>query len=57
MIVFIGGFLWYFIPGLLMPALSYFSVLTWFAPQNVVVANLVRFPPSLPESRTNSRAI
>lgn len=24
-----------------MPSLSYFNVLTWFAPSNVVVANLV----------------
>ncbi len=24
-----------------MPALSYFNVITWFAPENVVVANLV----------------
>lgn len=24
-----------------MPALSYFNVITWFAPDNVVVANLV----------------
>ena len=36
-----GAFAWYFLPGLLMPALSYFSVVTWFAPDNVVVANLV----------------
>ena len=36
-----GAFAWYFLPGLLMPALSYFSVVTWFAPKNVVVANLV----------------
>ena len=36
-----GAFAWYFLPGLLMPALSYFSVVTWFAPRNVVVANLV----------------
>lgn len=36
-----GAFAWYFLPGLLMPALSYFSVVTWFAPNNVVVANLV----------------
>lgn len=36
-----GAFLWYFIPGLLMPALSYFSVITWFAPKSVVVSNLV----------------
>ncbi|KAJ5667917.1 uncharacterized protein N7477_006487 [Penicillium maclennaniae] len=35
-----GAFLWYFVPGLLMPALSYFSVITWFAPKNVVVSNL-----------------
>ncbi|KAI5778881.1 OPT oligopeptide transporter protein-domain-containing protein [Geopyxis carbonaria] len=40
LIVFCGGFFWYFIPGLLMPALSYFNVLTWFAPDNVVVANM-----------------
>ena len=36
-----GAFAWYFIPGLLMPALSYFSVVTWIAPKSVVVANLV----------------
>ena len=36
-----AAFAWYFLPGLLMPALSYFSVITWFAPKNVVVANLV----------------
>ena len=40
--VLMGAFAWYFLPGLLMPALSYFSVITWFAPKNVVVANLVR---------------
>lgn len=39
-----GSFLWYFIPGLLMPALSYFSIVTWFAPKNVVVSNLVCTP-------------
>lgn len=39
-IVWIGAFVFYFLPGLLMPALSYFSVITWFAPKNVVVANL-----------------
>ena len=38
--VWAGAFAWYFLPGLLMPALSYFSVLTWFAPKDVVVANL-----------------
>lgn len=36
-----AAFAWYFLPGLLMPALSYFSVITWFAPKNVVIANLV----------------
>jgi OPT family oligopeptide transporter len=35
---------WYFLPGLFMPALSYFSVVTWFAPKNVVIANLVSGP-------------
>ncbi|KAL5889211.1 hypothetical protein ACKVWC_004453 [Pyricularia oryzae] len=39
-VVFISAFLFYFLPGLLFPALSYFNVITWFAPKNVVVANL-----------------
>jgi hypothetical protein len=39
-VVWISAFLFYFLPGLLMPALSYFSVITWFAPKNVVIANL-----------------
>ena len=34
------AFGFYFLPGLLMPALSYFNVMTWFAPKNVVLANL-----------------
>lgn len=44
LIVWSGAFVWYFLPGLLMPALSYFSAATWFAPKNVVVANLVGCP-------------
>lgn len=39
--VFAGSVAFYFLPGLLFPALSYFSVITWFAPNNVIVANLV----------------
>lgn len=39
-IVWTVAFLFYFLPGLLMPALSYFNVITWFAPNNVVIANL-----------------
>ena len=39
-VVWLSAFLFYFLPGLLMPALSYFSVITWFAPRNVVIANL-----------------
>ncbi|KAK8011382.1 hypothetical protein PG990_010347 [Apiospora arundinis] len=39
-IVWTGAFVFYFFPGLLMPALSYFNVITWFAPDNVVVSNL-----------------
>ena len=39
-IIFLASFFFYFLPGLLMPALSYFGVITWFAPKNVVVANL-----------------
>ncbi|RMZ90899.1 hypothetical protein DV736_g1866, partial [Chaetothyriales sp. CBS 134916] len=38
--VWVGAVLWYFLPGLLFPALSYFNVLTWAAPDNVVVSNL-----------------
>lgn len=38
--VWAAAFAWYFLPGLLMPALSYFNVITWFFPKNVVVANL-----------------
>jgi hypothetical protein len=36
-----GSFLWYFLPGLLMPVLSYFNAITWIAPDNVIVANFV----------------
>jgi hypothetical protein len=39
--IFIGSVAFYFLPGLLFPALSYFNVITWFAPKNVVIANLV----------------
>lgn len=46
-LVWAGAFVWYFVPGLLMPALSYFNVVTWFAPKNVVVSNLVRVSDSL----------
>ncbi|KAL5114417.1 hypothetical protein ACEQ8H_007672 [Pleosporales sp. CAS-2024a] len=38
--VFMGSVAFYFLPGLLFPALSSFNVITWFAPRNVVVANL-----------------
>jgi OPT family small oligopeptide transporter len=38
--VFLGSVAFYFLPGLLIPALSWFNVITWFAPRNVVVANL-----------------
>lgn len=40
LIVFFGSVIFYFLPGFLMPCLSYFNVMTWFAPKNVVVANL-----------------
>ncbi|GJN69532.1 hypothetical protein PLICBS_003581 [Purpureocillium lilacinum] len=39
-IVWTAAFAFYFLPGLLFPALSYFSVITWFAPKNVVLSNL-----------------
>ena len=39
-VVWLSAFLFYFLPGLLFPALSYFSVITWIWPKSVVVANL-----------------
>lgn len=45
------AFTWYFVPGLLAPALSYFSVITWFAPKNVVISNLVGNPHFCARSR------
>lgn len=39
-VVWFSAFIFYFLPGLLFPALSYFSVITWFAPNNVIIANL-----------------
>jgi hypothetical protein len=41
--VFLASAAFYFLPGFLMPALSYFNVITWLAPQSVVIANLVGF--------------
>lgn len=43
-VVFGASFAWYFLPGLLMPALSYFNALTWIAPNSTVIANLVSWP-------------
>ncbi|KAI9820379.1 MAG: hypothetical protein M1827_006003 [Pycnora praestabilis] len=40
LLVWIGGFAFYFLPGMLIPALSYFNIITWISPDNVVVANL-----------------
>ena len=50
LLVFSAAFAWYFLPGLLFPALSYFSVVTWFAPQSVVLANLVSISQDRGES-------
>jgi OPT family oligopeptide transporter len=38
----VGSMAFYFLPGLLIPALSYFNVITWLAPDSVLLANLVR---------------
>ena len=56
MYVWVAAFAWYFLPGLLIPALSYFNVITWFAPKSVVVANLV-CRLSLRLSYTNSSSL
>ncbi|KAI0089580.1 small oligopeptide transporter [Irpex rosettiformis] len=37
---FLGSFFWYFFPGYIFQALSYFSWVCWIAPQNVVVNQL-----------------
>lgn len=39
--VFFASAAFYFLPGLFFPALSYFNVLTWLAPNSVIIANLV----------------
>ncbi|KAH8588617.1 OPT oligopeptide transporter protein-domain-containing protein [Bisporella sp. PMI_857] len=39
-VVWLSAFIFYFLPGLIFPALSYFSVITWIWPKSVVVANL-----------------
>lgn len=54
--VFSGAVVFYFLPGLLMPALSNFSVITWFAPNNVVIANLVS-APTLPVTQHLTSAV
>lgn len=38
--VFIGSFVWYFFPGYLFGALSYFSWICWIAPDNIIVNQL-----------------
>ncbi|EED21046.1 small oligopeptide transporter, OPT family [Talaromyces stipitatus ATCC 10500] len=40
LIVFSIGFAWYFLPGFLFKALSYFSFICWIVPHNVVVNQL-----------------
>ncbi|KAL4924224.1 small oligopeptide transporter, OPT family [Aspergillus undulatus] len=39
-LVFVGGAVWYFVPGYLFTALSVFSFICWAAPTNVVVNQL-----------------
>jgi len=38
--VFTGSFLWYFFPGYIFQALSYFSWVTWIRPENTTIAAL-----------------
>ncbi|KAF8879962.1 OPT oligopeptide transporter [Infundibulicybe gibba] len=37
---FLGSFFWYFFPGYLFQALSYFSWVTWIRPQNTTISQL-----------------
>ncbi|KIM53296.1 hypothetical protein SCLCIDRAFT_17961 [Scleroderma citrinum Foug A] len=46
-IVFFSGLLWYFVPGYLFQALSYFSWVCWIAPDNVVVNQLFGYQTGL----------
>ncbi|KAL2011109.1 hypothetical protein VTN00DRAFT_3827 [Thermoascus crustaceus] len=38
--VMVGAFVWYFLPGLMFTALSYFTWICWIAPKNLVVNHL-----------------
>ncbi|KAL4921463.1 OPT oligopeptide transporter protein-domain-containing protein [Aspergillus aurantiobrunneus] len=40
LLIFIGGAIWYFVPGYLFTALSFFSFICWLAPSDVVVNQL-----------------
>ena len=40
-----------------MPALSYFNIITWFAPRNVVIANLVSLLSHMSHQRPQLTAI
>ena len=36
-IVFVASFVWYWFPGYIFQALSYFSWITWIKPNNVII--------------------
>ncbi|KDQ10091.1 hypothetical protein BOTBODRAFT_501203 [Botryobasidium botryosum FD-172 SS1] len=44
---FLGSFFWYFVPGYLFTALSYFSWVTWIAPNNVKVNQMFGYASGL----------
>ncbi|KAG6336421.1 hypothetical protein ID866_2664 [Astraeus odoratus] len=46
-IVFFGGICWYFVPGYLFQALSYFTWVCWIAPDNVVINQLFGYETGL----------
>ncbi|KAF7791994.1 hypothetical protein EIP86_003021 [Pleurotus ostreatoroseus] len=47
LIAFLGSFFWYFLPGYLFQALSYFNWVCWIAPSNVVVNQLFGYTSGL----------
>ncbi|KAJ3530568.1 hypothetical protein NM688_g7690 [Phlebia brevispora] len=47
LIAFLGSFFWYFLPGYLFQALSYFNWVCWIAPNNVVVNQLFGYTSGL----------
>ncbi|CCG81759.1 Uncharacterized oligopeptide transporter C29B12.10c [Taphrina deformans PYCC 5710] len=40
-LLFVAGFIWALFPSFFIPALSYFSIATWFAPKNILINTIL----------------